>query len=90
MPEAMSCGVPVVAFDCPSGPREIIENEKNGYLVDNRDKNAFAERLNSLMDSQDLRERMGQAAIDSSMRYAPEEIMPIWKKLFESLIATTD
>ena len=90
MPEAMSCGVPVVAFDCPSGPREIIENEKNGYLIYNRDKNVFAERLNSLMDSQELRERMGQAAIDSSMRYAPERIMPIWKNLFESLIATTN
>jgi glycosyltransferase involved in cell wall biosynthesis len=88
MPEAMSCGVPVVAFDCPSGPAEIIDNEKTGYLVLNRDKNTFAERLDQLMNSRELRERLGKAAIESSMRFAPEKIMPIWKDLFEKLIAS--
>ena len=88
MPEAMSCGVPVVAFDCPSGPAEIIDNEKTGYLVLNRDKNVFAERLDQLMNSRELRERLGKAAMDSSMRFAPDNIMPIWKNLFETLIAS--
>ena len=88
LPEAMSCGVPVVAFDCPSGPAEIIDDEKTGYLVLNRDKNVFAERLDQLMNSRELRERLGKAAMDSSMRFAPEKIMPIWKNLFETLIAS--
>ena len=88
MPEAMSCGVPVVAFDCPSGPAEIIDDGKTGYLVLNRDKNAFADRLDQLMNSSELRERLGKAAMESSMRYAPGEIMPIWKDLFETLKAS--
>ena len=88
MPEAMSCGVPVVAFDCPSGPAEIVDDDKTGYLVLNRDKNVFAERLDQLMNSRELRERLGKAAMDSSMRFAPDNIMPIWKNLFETLIAS--
>ena len=86
MPEAMSCGLPVVAFDCPSGPSEIITDGVNGYLIKNRDKRLFAEKVCELIESPTLRLEMGQAAIESSFRFSEKNIMPKWEKLFSDLI----
>ena len=88
MPEAMSCGLPVVAFDCPYGPANIITDGLDGFLIPNRDKRLFAEKVCSLIESPDLRERMGKAAIQSSQRYSCEIVMPIWKDLLERLVNT--
>ena len=85
LPEAMSCGLPVVAFDCPYGPADIITDGLDGFLIRHRDMNAFAEKVCLLIENEALRHRMGQAAVISSQRYQPSLIMPQWKKLFESL-----
>ena len=85
LPEAMSCGLPVVAFDCPYGPADIITDGVDGFLVKNRDINEFADRVCQLIEDKELRMRMGQAAIKSSQRYRADLIMPKWKGLFESL-----
>ena len=85
LPEAMSCGLPVVAFDCPYGPADIITDGLDGFLIRHRDMNAFAEKVCLLIENEALRQRMGQAAVISSQRYQPSLIMPQWKKLFESL-----
>lgn len=85
--EAMSCGLPVVAFDCPYGPADIIIDGENGFLVENRNVDAFAERVCQLIESEQLRVKMGKAAIASAQRYCPELIMPEWKKLFEQLVS---
>ena len=85
LPEAMSCGLPVVAFDCPYGPADIITDGQDGFLIRHRDMNDFAEKVCLLIENEALRQRMGQAAVISSQRYQPSLIMPQWKKLFESL-----
>ena len=85
MPEAMSCGLPVVAFDCPYGPKEIIEDGKTGFLILNRDISCFAEKVCDLIESYDLRKKMGGAAVVSSQRFSFDKIMPLWKDLFEKL-----
>ena len=85
MPEAMSCGLPVVAFDCPYGPADIITDGVDGFLVKNRDINEFADRVCQLIEDKELRMRMGQAAIKSAQRYRADIIMPKWKELFEQL-----
>lgn len=82
--EAMSYGLPVVAFDCPYGPAEIITDGVDGFLIKNRDIKAFADRVCQLIEDKELRQRMGKSAIHSSQRYTPERIMPLWKELFES------
>ena len=84
--EAMSCGLPVVAFDCPFGPAEQIENGETGFLVENRDIKAFADRVCQLIEDKEMRKKMGHAGITYVQRYRPEEIMPKWKKLFESMV----
>lgn len=86
MPEAMSCGLPVVAFDCPSGPAKIISDGIDGYLIKDRDFYLFADKVCSLIESPELRIRMGQAAVDSSMRFSPDNIMPKWECLFQELL----
>lgn len=86
LPEAMSCGVPVVAFDCPYGPADIITDGVDGFLVKNRDVTEFASRVCQLIENKELRLRMGQAAIKSSQRYRAEVIMPKWEKIFDCII----
>lgn len=90
IPEAMSCGLPVVSFDCPYGPADIITDGVDGFLVKNRNIEDFAARVCSLIESRNLRIQMGQAAIMSSSRYRPEMIMPQWESLFEKLNSEKD
>ena len=83
--EAMSCGLPVVAFNCPYGPADIITDSVDGFLVENRNIETFASRVCELMDNLDLRQKMGKAAIISAQRYKAEVIMPRWENLFIEL-----
>jgi len=85
MPEAMSYGLPVVAFDCPYGPADIITDGVDGFLIKDRSVDDFADKVCQLIEDEDLRRRMGAAGMKSAQRYSAENIMPIWKKLFESM-----
>lgn len=82
--EAMSCGLPVVVFDCPYGPPEIVTDCADGFLVSNRNIQYFADRICQLIEDKELRRKMGQQAVLSSQRYTEERVMPLWKELFES------
>ena len=84
LPEAMSCGLPVVAFDCPYGPADIITDGIDGFLIKKRNITEYVDKVCLLMDSIDLREEMGKASIASAQRYSCQIIMPLWYKLFES------
>ena len=84
LPEAMSCGLPVIAFDCPYGPADIITDGVDGFLVNDRNIKDFADKVCLLIENTELRHQMGQAAIRSSQRYQADRIMPAWQKLFES------
>lgn len=83
--EAMSCGVPVVSFDSPYGPSDIITDGVDGFLIKDWNVKAFADKVCLLMEDADMRQQMGRAAIDSSRRYQPDRIILEWQKLFESL-----
>lgn len=85
IPEAMSCGLPVVAFDCPFGPAEIISDGVDGFLVENGDISEFVQKVGCLIDNIVLREEMGRRAIEASKKYSSEFIIPIWKRFFEDV-----
>ena len=85
IPEAMSCGLPVVSYDSPYGPASIISDGKDGYVIPMHDIQAFANRLCQLMGDEELRKEMGKRAIVSSQRFSSDKIMPMWKELFEKL-----
>ena len=86
LPEAMSCGIPVIAFDCPYGPADIIADGKDGFLIPNRSLDDYVAKLCLLIENDHLRKKMGQAGILSSRRYDTNHIMPMWKDLFEKLV----
>lgn len=87
IPEAMSCGLPVVSYDSPYGPSSIITNGQDGFLIKNRSVEDFADRVCQLIENEDLRRQMGQCGIISSQRYRAERIMSMWKNLFDELIS---
>lgn len=84
--EAMSCGLPVVAFDCPYGPNDLIMNEKDGYLVEDRDFDVFADSICKLIENLELRKAMGLSARMYSQWFTAEQIMPLWLLLFNMLL----
>ena len=86
LPEAMSYGLPVVAFDCPYGPADIITDGVDGFLIRHRSVEDFANKVCLLMENPKLRFKMGKAGIVSSMRYDASKIMPLWKGFFEQFI----
>lgn len=84
--EAIRHGLPCVAFDCPFGPRSIIENNISGYLIDDGDNTLFIKKLRSLMEDESLRKQFSLAAIERSRHFDTNTIMKQWKDLFETII----
>ncbi|MER6008979.1 glycosyltransferase [Nonomuraea angiospora] len=85
--EALSKGVPVIAFDCPHGPGEIITHGHDGLLVPRRDVAALAEAVGLLIEDEAGRHMMGTAALDTAKRYAPEIVGRRWSELLAELEA---
>jgi glycosyltransferase involved in cell wall biosynthesis len=85
--EAIACGVPVVAFDCENGPRNIITNNQEGILVTPFDVDEYANILLRLIKDNQLRSQMGKRAYESSKRYLVEDIALQWKNLFDEVTA---
>lgn len=85
LPEAMSCGLPVVAFDCPYGPADIVSDGVDGFLIRDHDIIIFANKVCKLINDISLRRIMGHEGVFSSSRFSPNRIMPLWELLFSEL-----
>jgi glycosyltransferase involved in cell wall biosynthesis len=72
--EAMSAGLPVVAFDCVAGPSEMISDNKNGFLIPLFDYDLFREKLDLLMSDDEMRGRFGEDARESIKVFSVERI----------------
>ena len=83
--EAMSNGVPLIAFDCPRGPGEIIRHGRNGLLIPEGPTRRFRQALLSLVEDAELRERLGAQALRDAHAYAIENIAADWERLFARL-----
>ena len=84
--EAMSLGLPVVAYDCPYGPASIISDGENGILIKYGNMEAFTHKICLLMDNFELRKKMGTTGAQSSKKYDSGQIMPLWIDLFGQLL----
>ena len=84
--EAMACGVPIVSFDCENGPRSIITDGVDGFLISPFDVEAFAEKVILLMKDEDLRREMGENARRSAAKYDIDIVGQQWKQLFDELM----
>ena len=85
MIEAMACGLPVVTFAYPCGPKDIIREGENGLIVPEGNIPALAEAMGRLMADTVLREQMSEAARDVTRTYSEENVMNQWKQCFENL-----
>jgi glycosyltransferase involved in cell wall biosynthesis len=83
--EAMGKGMAVVAFDCPTGPRDILDDHASGLLVPAKDVDAFATALLELIEDDELRHRCGPAAAETAKQYTIDAIGPRWEALFRDL-----
>lgn len=82
--EAMACGLPVVSFDCPWGPRGIIKDGEDGLLVENGNVDDLVSKLCLLMSDKQKRNDMAKVALQNVQRFNLEKIALQWKTLFES------
>ncbi len=85
--EAMSAGVPCVSYDCPSGPREIITHDVDGLLVPPASKSALAAAMLRIATDDDLRSRLGAAALERSERWDGRTLARQWVSVFRDAVA---
>ncbi|MFG2498790.1 glycosyltransferase family 4 protein [Streptomyces sp. NPDC048441] len=84
--EAMRCGLPVVATDCPHGPGEIIDNGVDGRLVEVGNPDAIAGGLLELINNDSLRHKMAGAALEDSERFDPTRIAERYDEMFTGML----
>lgn len=84
--EAEACGLPVVTFDCPSAPAELVEDGVNGFVVPLGDIKTFAEKVMLLIDDKEERRRMGKASLVVSHRFEEQTIIGEWTRLYFILV----
>lgn len=79
--EAMACGLPCVAYDCPIGPKALIENNATGFLIENNNEEAYLKAILKLMENSQLRLKMGKNGFEKAKDYQLDVIMQKWKSL---------
>ena len=81
--EAMSHGLPCIAFSSAEGARELIDSGRNGYLIKNRSVRAYIKKVEDLMNDIDARKKIGHESRKSVKKYNGEEVVKLWYKIIE-------
>jgi glycosyltransferase involved in cell wall biosynthesis len=83
--EAENYGLPLVAFSSAQGAHEIILNNKNGFLIENRNKTEMANCIIKLIENQNLRKEMGQCGKKMSKKYCKENVSKQWNNFLNNI-----
>jgi glycosyltransferase involved in cell wall biosynthesis len=83
--EALALGVPVIATDCPSGPREILQDGQYGVLVPVQDANGLADAINELLTDASQRARLTEAGKSRANRYLAGDAVEKYLRLMSQL-----
>lgn len=84
--EAQAAGLPIVSYECKCGPKDVITDGGDGYLVEEGNVAQLAEKLLELINDEELRRRMGAEAYRNSVRFSEERVMAQWVELFNEVI----
>lgn len=79
--EAMSHGIPCLSYTSAQGANEIIDDEKNGYLISDRNEQEMIEKIDLLIENEKLRKKLGKEARNKSKEYSGEVVLEKWSKL---------
>ncbi len=82
--EAMACGLPVISFDCPCGPKDIVRHNEDGLLIPSGNIDSLAEAIQQLMSNDQKRQQMASAALVNVRRFQISEIAHKWQYLLSS------
>lgn len=83
--EAKAHGLPIVSFDCETGPSEMILDDVNGYLVKDFNISAMSVKVEKLISDSNLRKSFSEHALDGTQKFLPENILYQWTKLLSSI-----
>ncbi|HIO97393.1 MAG TPA: glycosyltransferase family 4 protein [Leucothrix sp.] len=83
--EALSLGKPLVAYDCPTGVKEILVEGENGLLVENQNQDALADAIDKMVYEKGLQEQLASNAVKSVENFTPENINKQWQSTFDQL-----
>lgn len=84
--EAASMGLPMISYSCYCGPKDIIIDGKNGFLVDEGDEKGLADAMCKIIENKALLREMGIASKEKSKEFLQERILPLWPAFFEDTI----
>ena len=80
--EAQGCGLPIISFNCETGPSDIINDGKDGFLIDNFEIGEMSKKLLELCNDVDKRKEFGWNARKNVERFFPDQIFNKWEALF--------
>ena len=83
--EAASYGLPLIAFDSAQGAKEIIDNTKNGFLIANRNKKDFIEKINELIKDSEKRNLFSKNSLITADKFSKNNISEIWNKFIDNM-----
>lgn len=81
--EAMSYGIPCIAYETASGVNDIIDNDKNGYVIKNRNEKEYIEKIEKVINDSKLRNKLGKEAKNKATEFSKEKIVNIWEKVLK-------
>jgi len=83
--EAQSFGLPIISYNCPEGPAQIVDSNINGFLIDNGNSNDFSEKVLMLIENKELRQDMGKNGKNNANKFSEEKILLQWESLINKL-----
>ena len=83
--EAMAMGLPIVSYDCPTGPADIVSHEKTGLLIPYLNVEALAEGLDRVMLDEDLRKKFHEESLKEVERFSVKTIVDKWENVFKNI-----
>lgn len=84
--ESLSMGMPVISLDAPTGPKHIVTDNEDGFIVPYKNLDIFTEKLKQMMHDENLRRLMGKKGQENVRRFSSEKVMKQWKELFHQLL----
>lgn len=81
--EAMSYGIPCIAYKTRSGVADIIDNDINGYIIDDRNEEEYIEKLNYLLENEEKLVEFSNNALEKANNFSKENVINIWKSIIK-------